>query len=201
MRRRRCEKGFRNARWRCWNRWWDAKATETTEEGSSHPGEKRLGSTKRQRDTPGGRENGVRTEIKNCKSVESEENHRIGPRWSQARNQPGMLIIMKNPNSSWLRFLATALCLVFWLPGNPAGATVLYWDNNGTGTPSGGIWDTSSSDWATSSTLTSSPGVWNTADAAGFCAGSTSAGTITVSVNSTIALAGFFNGDLGQPGC
>jgi len=108
---------------------------------------------------------------------------------------------MKNPNSKWLRFLATALCLVFWFPANPAGATVLYWDNNGTGTPSGGTWDTTSSDWATSSTLTSSPGVWNTADAAGFCAGATSAGTITISVNSTIALAGFFNGDLGQPGC
>jgi len=108
---------------------------------------------------------------------------------------------MKNPNLNWLRFLATALCLVFWLPANPAGATVLYWDNNGTGTPSSGTWDTPSSDWATSSTLTSSPGVWNTADAAGFCAGSTSAGTITISVNSMIALAGFFNGDLGQPGC
>ena len=107
---------------------------------------------------------------------------------------------MKTLTSKSLRFIPAALCLVLALLAHHAGATVLYWDNNEPNTPIGGTWDTISLDWSASS-VGGSPGVWNTADAAGFCAGSTSAGTITITVNSAIALAGFFNGGSGQPAC
>jgi hypothetical protein len=108
---------------------------------------------------------------------------------------------MKNLTSKSFKFIPAALCLVFCLLAHPAGATVLYWDNNEPNTPNGGTWDTTHSYWATTSTQPATTGVWNTADAAGFCAGATSAGTITITVNSAIALAGFFNGGSGQPAC
>ena len=97
-----------------------------------------------------------------------------------------------------LKFLLLApLFLFVFAPG--LKATVLYWDNNGTGAPTSGTWNTTSAQWSTSSALTASTVVWNTADAACFSAGS-STNALTITVNSTITSGGFFNGSLNPPG-
>ena len=108
---------------------------------------------------------------------------------------------MKNRIQNSARFISAGVCLLFSLLANHAGATVIYWDNNGTGTPSSGTWNTTTAQWATSSVLTASTVVWNTADAACFTAGATSPGAITITVNSAINCAGIFNGSLNPPGC
>lgn len=101
-----------------------------------------------------------------------------------------------------LTYIAVGFCLWLATLMNFASAAVLYWDNNGTSTPSGGTWDATTKNWASSSTLTTSTVVWNTADAAVFCAGSTSAGTITVNVNTAnLACGGFFNNGVAGSSC
>jgi fibronectin-binding autotransporter adhesin len=108
---------------------------------------------------------------------------------------------MKNRIQNTARFISAGACLLFSLLANHAGATVIYWDNNGTGTPSSGTWNTTTAQWAATSVLTASTIVWNTADAACFTAGATSPGAITITVNSAINCAGIFNGSLNPPGC
>src|ERR1017187_484391 len=110
-------------------------------------------------------------------------------------------IAMKNRIQNSVRFTSAGLCLLFSLLVNHTGATVIYWDNNGASTPTGGTWNTTSSFWATSSVLVASPGKWVTSDAACFTAGATSPGAITITVNSAINCAGIFNGSLTPPGC
>jgi len=81
-------------------------------------------------------------------------------------------------------------------------ATVLYWDDNGTGTPNSGNWDTTTKNWATSSTLTTSTIVWNTNDAAVFTAGATAAGTVTVTVTAaSLPFAGIYDNGVGGTSC
>src|ERR1035437_4825431 len=89
-------------------------------------------------------------------------------------------IAMNNRIHNSPRFISAGLCLLFFLLANHAGATVIYWDNNGTGTASSGTWDTTTKNWAASSVLTASTVVWNTADAACFTAGAASPGIITI---------------------
>jgi hypothetical protein len=109
---------------------------------------------------------------------------------------------MKNLTSKSLRFIPVALGLACCLLAINAKAGVQYWDNNGTSTPSGGVWDLTSSDWAASSTLTATPGVWNPANAAVFAAGGTSAGNITVNVNTAnLGIAGVFNNGIAGTSC
>lgn len=86
-----------------------------------------------------------------------------------------------------------------------AGASVLYWDPEGTATPTQanltGTWNTSSAQWSTAYTQTASQTTWNSADAACFSAGTTQVTSpITVTVNSAISIAGIFNGSLNPPG-
>src|ERR1035441_9141678 len=122
---------------------------------------------------------------------------------STAQNRTFVItsIAMKNRIQNSARFISSGVCLLFSLLANHAGAAVIYWDNNGTGTPSSGTWNTTTAQWATSSVLTASTVVWNTADAACFTAGATSPGAITITVNSAINCAGIFNGSLNPPGC
>jgi hypothetical protein len=79
----------------------DVKPTETTEEVSSHGVEKRVKRRESHRNTPGARENrwrtGKTTEKSSCTSVEQDENHEKGPRWSWARNHMG------NPSLIWTK--------------------------------------------------------------------------------------------------
>jgi hypothetical protein len=109
---------------------------------------------------------------------------------------------MKKLTSYSLRFIPAALGLACCLLAINAKAAVLYWDDNTTSTPIGGVWDLTSSYWATSSTLVASPGVWNPADAAVFTAGGTSAGSITVNVNTAnIGTGGVFNNGIAGSSC
>lgn len=90
-------------------------------------------------------------------------------------------------------------CLLFSLCISNAG--ILYWDPNGTSPATSGTWDTNSLQWSTTNSLSSSLVAWNPSDAACFCAGASSPGAITITINSPINFAGFFNGGLTPPGC
>jgi fibronectin-binding autotransporter adhesin len=95
-----------------------------------------------------------------------------------------------------------ALCLLAALLANYAKAGVDYWDNNGLSTPSGGIWNLTSDDWSTSSTLTGTPTTFTAGNLAVFTAGSTSAGTITVDVNTAnLSCGGFDNNGVAGTAC
>ena len=93
-------------------------------------------------------------------------------------------------------------CLIPSLWATSAGAAIYWWDPNGTTSVGGnGTWDTTTAEWAnTGNTLgsqTTSLVAWNATSAAGFCAGpsgSTSQGTFTITVNTSIGFAGIFNG-------
>ncbi len=65
------------------------KTTETTEEVSSHRVEKRVERRNWRQIATFAREEPTGTRKKPCKSVEWEENHEKGPRWSWARNHMG----------------------------------------------------------------------------------------------------------------
>jgi autotransporter-associated beta strand protein len=73
------------------------------------------------------------------------------------------------------------------------GASVVYWDNNGTSTPGSGNWDTSTKNWATSSVLTTSTVVFPSGYAAVFQAGGNSVAASTVTVTTNITIAGIFD--------
>lgn len=92
-------------------------------------------------------------------------------------------------------------CLVLLSFANTASAAILYWDNNGTGSPTSGTWNTTSSQWATSNTLTTATVVWNSADGAQFTAGTANYGTINITVNSAITVGGILNGTGIPDGC
>ena len=104
-------------------------------------------------------------------------------------------ISMKRLTPKSLKLISAALGLGFALLANPAGATLLYWDNNGTSQASSGTWDLTTPNWSTASTLTVSTVVWNTADAPCFSAGTAGAASLTVTMNTAnLAFAGVFNG-------
>jgi hypothetical protein len=65
------------------------KTMETTEAVSSHSGETGLESQKNIETPPVPEKNPRRTEKRTCKSVEQEENHEKGLRWSWTRNHMG----------------------------------------------------------------------------------------------------------------
>ena len=105
---------------------------------------------------------------------------------------------MKNSLWRWSYLFLALLTL-------PAKGTVIYWDPEGTATPTAagyaGTWDTVSAQWSTTSAQTATPGTWVSGDAACFCAGSTTITTpFTVNVDSAITIAGIFNGSLTPPG-
>lgn len=108
---------------------------------------------------------------------------------------------IRTPNP--LRLISIGLCLLCSLLAYNVRAVTVFWDPNGASAPTSGTWTTTANQWATSSVLTASPGVWNSAAAAVFCAGTANPGAITVTVNSPISFAGFFNGGTGVPwpGC
>ncbi len=69
---------------------WNCMQTpETTEETSSHGEEKRVEKRKWQRSAPCAGEKSRADWKKGCKSLEQEENHEKGPRWSWTRNPMG----------------------------------------------------------------------------------------------------------------
>jgi autotransporter-associated beta strand protein len=100
---------------------------------------------------------------------------------------------MKNLAHS-LRPLSVLLCLLFALLANQIRASLLYWDNNGTGTPTSGIWDLTTANWATSTNLKASTVAWDGLSAAAFPAGTGNLGTVTITVNTSgINFAGLYN--------
>src|SRR5580698_10272957 len=101
------------------------------------------------------------------------------------RNKPGSKN-MKKP-------ILPCMCLALSLLAYDAGAALVYWDNNGTGTPGSGTWNTTSAQWATSSTLVASPPVYpnSTADAAAFAGGS-AANAPNITLNSAVNAGGIF---------
>ena len=103
---------------------------------------------------------------------------------------------------SLIQTLSLCAGLCSFILADNSQALVFYWDPNGLNPVTGGVWDTTSSRWASTSTLTGSPVAWNTNAAAGFCAGTNAVGPITVSVNSVITFVNFFNGGLaGKTNC
>lgn len=101
--------------------------------------------------------------------------------------------------------LLPILCLFSAFLAYNAGATVYYWDPEGTAAESDvsltGTWDTTSAQWSTANTQTATPVAWASGDAACFCAGSTTVTTpFTVTLNSTPTIGGIFNGSLTPPG-
>ena len=98
---------------------------------------------------------------------------------------------MKKLTSNTFRFIPAALCLLFCLLANHAGAANKFWDNNTTSAASSGTWDTTSSDWATSSTLTASPTTFANGDFPEFSAGTTPA-TMTITVPGPVTCAGMY---------
>src|SRR5689334_5408926 len=106
---------------------------------------------------------------------------------------------MKNLARNPFRIVLTGVCLWSILTNN-AGAALYYWDNNGASAPTSGTWDTTTAQWATTSALTASPVVWNTANAAAFPAGTANFSSLTITVNSSIAFAGLFNGPSSSTG-
>lgn len=109
------------------------------------------------------------------------------------------------------RFTRTALffCASALVGLSTGNAAVLSWDPNGTTSVGGnGTWDTTTKNWSSTAneaqTNSSALVAWNTSDAALFCAGpgaSTNQGSFTVTVNSSVAFAGIFNGALNPGPC
>ena len=100
-----------------------------------------------------------------------------------------------------LRRLLTVLglCLALHAPTVRANI-IMWWDPNGTTSVGGnGVWDATTPNWSadTNGLQTNLPTVWIATNALGFCAGPASGalqGTFTVTVNSALGFAGFFNG-------
>ena len=105
---------------------------------------------------------------------------------------------MKNYLQKSLGIISTAICLLGTLAARNAGATLSYWDPNGT-TPSltpNGTWENNV--WAPSATPTASLGTFIEGAAAAFTTTNTTGngtnGTFTVTVNANHTIAGIFNG-------
>ena len=106
-----------------------------------------------------------------------------------------------------LLVLAAGVGLLLSLTANRASAGFYYWDPEGTATATAanlaGTWNTSASVWSTSTTgaQLATLSTFNSANAAVFCAGSTTvAGGFTVTVSGTVTCAGLFNGPENPPG-
>lgn len=101
---------------------------------------------------------------------------------------------MKYYRSSISKLLPIALSMVGLIATN-ARATIYYWDNNGLSAPTSGTWDTTTAQWATSNTPTDTPVPWpNPAVAAGFPVGTSPLSSLNIEVDSSIDIAGIFNG-------
>lgn len=108
---------------------------------------------------------------------------------------------MRNPALKFLTPAMAVMCLGL-LP-DASKATVLYFDPSGATAPTTGstyTWTTTSDQWAASDADTASTVEWNTADAACFFADASYTGANTVDVNSTISLAGLYDGALAPDG-
>src|SRR5665213_2460967 len=104
---------------------------------------------------------------------------------------------MKKSLLAWLYLFLAVLA-------NDAKAAVYYWDPEAGATATAaslaGTWDTSA-EWSTSSSQTASPTPWVSGYAACFSAGgATVTAPFAVAVNSSISIAGIFNGILATPG-
>src|SRR5271167_3366349 len=95
-----------------------------------------------------------------------------------------------NPRPSGGRWLM----LLFVAYNTGAAQPSQWWDNNGTSTPTGGTWDTTTPNWANSSALTASPVVFTAGNVANFAAGSSSISALTIMVNSAASCGGIYNG-------
>ncbi|MGD0258858.1 MAG: PA14 domain-containing protein [Verrucomicrobiota bacterium] len=91
-------------------------------------------------------------------------------------------------------FTTATLGLVFCLLANHAAAQTLWWDNNGTGTPSSGTWDTTTANWSPTSALTASPVAFTSGDTALFTAGTAGISALTITVNGAVTCAGLGTG-------
>ena len=102
------------------------------------------------------------------------------------------------------RFMSSTsvgMFLLFWLMADGGRGATYYWDPNKNGTPSGGTWDTTSSQWSLNSTGGSDT-TWGGYNPAVFCAGPSSTanqGAFTITVNSTVGCNGIYTG-LYSPG-
>jgi len=108
-----------------------------------------------------------------------------------------------NQNSKFIRkFILLSSCLLLpLLARNAAAQATVYWDNNGSGTPGSGTWDTASPNWSTTSALTASPTTFTTGSIPVFCAGTSAAGSITVAVETAISANGVYNNGIGGTPC
>ena len=108
-----------------------------------------------------------------------------------------------NSKSICVRVISAALVLLFALLANNALATFKYWDNTGNASnPTSGVWDTTTASWSTTSALTATPTTFNAGDLPIFCAGTATAGSITVSVNTpNLSVNGVYNNGIGGYSC
>ena len=101
-----------------------------------------------------------------------------------------------------IRSTAAAMFLLFCLIADGGRGATYYWDPNKNGTPSGGTWDTTSSQWSLNSTGGSDTTWGGYLDVTVFCAGPSSTasqGSFTITVNSTVGCNGIYTG-LYNPG-
>jgi len=109
-------------------------------------------------------------------------------------------MIMKScpdhPNSnsmSMCKSIVPLSCLILSLAAQNAGAQQ-YWDNNGTATPTNGVWDTTTANWAGSSTPTTSTSPYADGSFAYFSAGTTNIASLAITVNSPVVCTGMATG-------
>src|ERR1035438_9316281 len=113
---------------------------------------------------------------------------------------------MKKLTLNSLRSIPAALCLVFCLLANHAGAGISSWDPQGTTganpylSSMSGTWETSN--WSTSQTGQATPGAWVEGNAALFAVHSgTGTPAFTVTMNANHIVAGIFDGSLTPNPC
>lgn len=98
--------------------------------------------------------------------------------------------------SKWMFSLC---CSILLLPSHDGRAAFYFWDPNGTETPTGGTWDTTSAQWSTDAGPSGSPVVWDPTAVAVFAVTnspggtSTNYGTFNINVDSAIGIGGILN--------
>jgi autotransporter-associated beta strand protein len=87
-------------------------------------------------------------------------------------------------------------CVGLVLVADSARAANQWWDNNGTGAPGNGVWDTTTANWtgSVSSNLTASTVVFTSGNFAEFAAGTTALSALTITVNGSVTCAGLATG-------
>ena len=89
-------------------------------------------------------------------------------------------------------------CLILLLLGlarDISAQTVQYWDNDGTGTPTSGNWDNSTTNWADSPTLTDSTDTFTNSNFPVFAGGSTTVASLTINVPNAVTCEGLGDGE------